>query len=176
MKRLIQSFFATLFLLVLSAALLAQQPTQADPSLLTLDTAFSYHAKSLDAVECRRRQRLSGARTGRQCKRALDIVRYDATSGARTIVLAAARLIPKKRASRSGNRALRFSAADSEEVLLFTILPGVWRSNTRVITGIRSEERQVTETWRRRQAFNLDVREVLARRKARRYVGKQPLR
>src|SRR6185436_10311410 len=79
------------FLLVLVPAL-AQQT---DPSLLTLDSVFTYRTKSLGPV--RWQQDGSGylaLEPSPTKKEAVDMVRYDAVSGERTVKVPAERLIP----------------------------------------------------------------------------------
>ena len=73
-----------LFALLIAAPLFAQQPVrQTDPSLLTLDTIFSYGAKSIGWHEWQANG--SGylmLEPSAASDKALDIVRYDAATGA----------------------------------------------------------------------------------------------
>src|SRR5215813_15577223 len=99
-----------LFALLIAAPLFAQQPTsqaanqaasrargqaarQTDPSLLSLDTIFSYRPQSLGWHQWQSDGggylMLEPAAAG---KGALDIVRYDAATGAKTILVSALNL------------------------------------------------------------------------------------
>ncbi|HXM34097.1 MAG TPA: DPP IV N-terminal domain-containing protein, partial [Pyrinomonadaceae bacterium] len=131
MKPLRQITAATLFLLLLAAALFAQQTAQTDSGRLTLDTIFTYTAKSLDAVEWQADGsgylELEPSADG---KAAVDIVRYEAASGARTILVSATKLVPQGSSSPIVIEQYDFSA-DGQKVLLFTNSARVWRSNTR---------------------------------------------
>lgn len=130
MRQLRQITSAALFLLLLTAALFAQQ-AQPDSGLLTLDTAFSYNANSLDAVEWQKDgSGYLALEPNADKKGAVDIVRYDATNGARTILVSAAKLVPQGASSALVIEHYEFSA-DGQKVLLFTNSARVWRSNTR---------------------------------------------
>ena len=59
-----------------------------------------------------------------------DIVRYDAATGARSILVAGARLTPPGRTSPLGINDYTWSA-DGRQLLLFTNTRRVWRQNTR---------------------------------------------
>jgi len=131
MKLLRQSIVATLLLLLLAASLFARQATQADPSRLSLDTIFSYQPQSLDEVQWQP----DGAgylalEPSAEKKGAIDIARYDAASGARTVLVSAAKLVPEGASSPIVIEQYDFSA-DGQKVLLFTNSARVWRSNTR---------------------------------------------
>jgi len=115
------------FLLVL-VPVLAQQT---DPSLLTLDSVFTYRTKSLGPV----RWQSDGSgylalEPSPTKKEAVDMVRYDAVSGERTVKVAAEKLTP---AGVSEPLAVEeFSlTADEQKILIFTNTARVWRSNTR---------------------------------------------
>ena len=131
MNRLRQVSTATLFLLLLAAILSAQQTVQSDPGRLTLDTIFSYSAKSLDAVEWQADgSGYLALEPAAEKKGSLEIARYDAATGARTILVSATRLIPAGESTPLAIEQYDFSA-DGQKVLLFTNSARVWRSNTR---------------------------------------------
>ena len=121
-----------LFALLLAAQVFAQQAArQADSSLLTLDTIFSYGARSLGWHQWQAdgsgylMLEPSSANRG-----ALDLVRYDAASGARTVLVAAQSLIPAGAPSPLVIEEFTLSA-DNKRLLIFTNSARVWRSNTR---------------------------------------------
>lgn len=121
-----------LFVLLLAAPLFAQQPAQqADPSLLTLNTIFSYAPKALGwhqwQADGSGYLMLEPSATG---KGTVDLVRYDAATGARTILVAAEKLIPSGAASPLTIEQFDLSA-DNQRLLIFTNSERVWRSNTR---------------------------------------------
>ena len=125
--------FALAVLAPLGGSLAAQQAATADSTLLTVDRIYAgaeFRGGSYGPLAW-----LSGGaayttleRTGTGAGR--DIVRYDAESGARTILVPAARLVPPGDSlpleieeyswSRDGNR-----------LLIFTNSAQVWRTNTR---------------------------------------------
>src|SRR5499426_1646415 len=85
-----------LFALLIAAPLLAQQPArQPDPNLLSLDTIFTYRPQLLGWHQWQSDGSgylmLEQSAAG---KGALDIVRYDAATGAKTILVAAQSLTP----------------------------------------------------------------------------------
>jgi dipeptidyl-peptidase-4 len=131
MKR-IRPAAALLVLLLIAAPLLAQQQssqTQAD--LLTLDTAFTYRPKSLDAVQWQ----ADGSgylmlESSPGQKEALDLVRYDAASGEKRIMVSAEKLVPAGATSPLTIERYDLSQ-DGQKLLLFTNSARVWRSNTR---------------------------------------------
>src|SRR5262249_2494565 len=85
-----------LLALLIAAPLFAQQAVrQTDPSLLTLDTIFSYGAKSIGWHQWQADG--SGYLMLEQSPasdQAVDIVRYDAATGAKTILVSARNLTP----------------------------------------------------------------------------------
>jgi len=115
------------FLLVL-VPVLAQQT---DPSLLTLDSVFTYRTKSLGPV---RWQENGGGYLALEPsptkKEAVDMVRYDAVSGERIVKVAAEKLIPAG-ASEPLSVEEFSQTADEQKILIFTNTARVWRSNTR---------------------------------------------
>ena len=114
-------------LLLLFIPVFAQQ----DPSQLTLDSVFTYRTRSLGPV---RWQNDGGGYLALEAsptkKEAVDLVRYDAATGARSVVVTAEKLIPTGK-----NEPLtieEFSlTTDEQKVLIFTNTARVWRSNTR---------------------------------------------
>src|SRR4026207_2332183 len=79
-------------LLLLILPVFAQQ---ADPSLLTLDSLFTYRTKFLGPVQWQNDGSVSLAREPSPTKKgSVDIVRYDVNSGERTVKVAAEKLMP----------------------------------------------------------------------------------
>src|SRR5262245_40117101 len=121
-----------LFALLIAAPLFAQQPArQTDPSLLSLDTIFTYRPQMLGWHQWQSDGggylMLEPAAAG---KGALDIVRYDAATGAKTILVSAQNLTPPGASSPLGIEQFDLSP-DGQRLLVFTNSQRVWRSNTR---------------------------------------------
>ncbi|MGH9939210.1 MAG: DPP IV N-terminal domain-containing protein, partial [Blastocatellia bacterium] len=125
-----------LFALLIAAPLFAQQPSreaarQPDPGLLSLDTIFSYGAKSLGWHQWQSdgsgylMLEMSAAGKG-----GLDIVRYDAATGAKSVLVSAQHLTPPGASSPLLIEQFDLSA-DGQRLLVFTNSVRVWRSNTR---------------------------------------------
>src|SRR5262245_62048283 len=115
------------FLLLLVPAL-AQQ---SDPSLLTLDSVFTYRTRTLGPV----RWQSDGSgylalEPSSTKKNAVDMIRYDAISGERTVRVAADKLIPPGSSEALGVEDFSLTS-DEQKVLIFTNTARVWRSNTR---------------------------------------------
>src|SRR5437899_12355779 len=94
MNRIRQITVAGLGLLIAAAVFAQQTARPADPGLLTLDTVFTYRAQSLEALQWQ--EDGSGylvlePAPGKE--NALNIVRYDAASGEKTILVSAERLL-----------------------------------------------------------------------------------
>lgn len=121
-----------LVVLLIATPLFAQQPArQADPSLLTLDTVFTYRPQALAEVEWQADgSGYLALESSPSKKDALDIVRYDAATGAKTILVAAEKLVPPGASSPLVVEQYDFSQ-DGQKLLLFTNSARVWRSNTR---------------------------------------------
>ncbi|HEY3025891.1 MAG TPA: DPP IV N-terminal domain-containing protein, partial [Pyrinomonadaceae bacterium] len=126
--------FLSSFLLVLlmAAQLCAQQQAQpAESGLVTLDSVFTYRAKSLNAVQWQADGKgyltLEPSASKRE---APDIVRYDAASGERTILISAENLVPPGASAALVVEEFEVSP-DGQKLLLFTNTARVWRSNTR---------------------------------------------
>src|SRR6266545_1614509 len=121
-----------LFALLVAAPLFAQQPArQTDASLLSLDTIFTYRPQSLGWHQWQSDGggylMLEPAAAG---KGALDIVRYDAATGAKTILVSAQNLTPPGASSPLVIEEFTLSD-DNQRLLIFTNSERVWRSNTR---------------------------------------------
>lgn len=127
--RLLSSFL----LVILFAAQFAaqQQPTSVESGLLTAESAFTYGAQSLNAVKWQADGAGYLALEPSASKRdAPDIVRYDAASGDRTILISAENLVPPGATAALAIEAFEPSP-DNQKILLFTNTARVWRSNTR---------------------------------------------
>ncbi len=118
--------------LLIATPIFAQQPArQAEPGLLTLDSVFTYFPQALNGVEWQKdgsgylALEPSASKTG-----ALDLVRTDAASGARSVIVAADKLIPQGASSPLVIEQYEFSE-DGQKILIFTNSERVWRSNTR---------------------------------------------
>src|SRR5499427_1809111 len=112
------------------AAQAQQTATQADPSTLTLDNVFTYRAQALNALkwEAGGKGYLVLEDSGKG--EAQDIVRYDAATGQRSILVAASKLVPTGAATPLVVEDFEVSP-DKQKILLFTNTARVWRSNTR---------------------------------------------
>lgn len=120
-----------LLVVLFVAPIFAQQAArQADQSLLTLDTIFSYGAKSLGWHQWQADGSGYLMLEPSQTKGALDLVRYDAASGARAILVSAQSLTPAGASSPLVIEEFTLSA-DNKRLLIFTNSARVWRSNTR---------------------------------------------
>ncbi|MBO0798058.1 MAG: DPP IV N-terminal domain-containing protein, partial [Blastocatellia bacterium] len=120
------------FLLLLATPLLAQQQTiQPGTDLLSLDTIFRYQPKSLAGIKwLADGSGYSMLEPSPGKNGSLDIVRYDAATGSRTILAPADKLVPPGASSPLMIEAYEFSQ-DGRKALLFTNSARVWRSNTR---------------------------------------------
>lgn len=104
---------------------------QTASGLLTVDTAFTYEAARLDAVRWQADgngylviEPASGKPGGS------DLVRYDAASGARTVLVPASKLLAPGSSAPLVFRQFDLSN-DEQSILIFTNTARVWRSNTR---------------------------------------------
>jgi dipeptidyl-peptidase 4 len=103
----------------------------ADPSLLTVDSIFTYRTKSLGPV--RWQENGSGylaLEPSPSRKEFVDIVRYDAVTGERTVKVSAEKLTPPGVSDPLAVEEFSLTA-DEQKVLIFTNTARVWRSNTR---------------------------------------------
>ena len=127
-----KSIVTTLLLLILAASITAQQTAQqSDPSLLTLDSIFTFQTLSLGPVQWQ--QDGSGYLALERPPDKNDvpeIVRYDALTGTRTIKVAANKLLPAGLNTPLTIEDFVFTP-DEQKVLMFTNSERVWRSNTR---------------------------------------------
>jgi dipeptidyl-peptidase-4 len=120
---------AAFILIALSARLSAQA---ADPSRLTLQRIFASRDFFGQRFGPARWQAAGDAYTTLELSvgGGTDIVRYDAASGARTVLVAAARLIPT-----GASEAIEIEdyswSPDGKRLLVFTNSQRVWRENTR---------------------------------------------
>jgi len=112
-------------------ATLAQQPVRTDQGLLSIDSLFSYRAAAPEELQWQADGSgylvLEPARTGLN---AVDIVRYDASTGSKTTLLPAAKLVPSGSNNPLVIEQFEFSS-DGRKALLFVNSARVWRSNTR---------------------------------------------
>src|ERR1044071_9544171 len=104
---------------------------QSDPSLLTLDSMFTYRISSLGPVQWQTDGcgylALEPSTTKREF---LDIVRYDLNTGDRTVKVSAEKLMPAGDAEPLGVEEFSLTP-DEQKLLIFTNSERVWRSNTR---------------------------------------------
>src|ERR1700741_1275984 len=126
MKRRIQSI--PIFLLLI-LPVFAQQ--QSDPSLLTVDSLFTYRTRSLGPVQWQN----DGScylvlQPSPTKKNFLDIVRYDVATGDRTIKVSAEKLTPAGATDPLSVEEFSMTG-DEQKILIFTESARVWRSNTR---------------------------------------------
>jgi dipeptidyl-peptidase-4 len=131
MNRIRPQTCSFLLVLLLSASTLARpQPAQGS-GLLTLDNVFTYQPKPLG--EIRWQQDGTGylaLEPSSSNNAALDIVRYEAATGNKTVLTPASKLIPKDGSAPIVIEQFDFSA-DESKLLIFTNSARVWRSNTR---------------------------------------------
>jgi dipeptidyl-peptidase-4 len=131
MNRIQRSPIVLLALLLVAPIFAQQAARQADASLLTLDTIFSYRAQSLGWHQWQ----ADGSgylmlEPSAASKDALDLVRYDAASGARSVLVSAQSLTPAGASTPLVIEEFILSD-DSKRLLIFTNSERVWRSNTR---------------------------------------------
>ncbi len=130
MHRFRQIILAMLLLSVGIAAYAQQAVAQTDPSTLTLDSIFTYRGEPLNALKWDADGKsylvLEPAGQGD----AQDIVRYDAVTGQKTILIGANKLTPTGASAPLVVEEFEIGP-DAHKVLLFTNTERVWRSNTR---------------------------------------------
>jgi dipeptidyl-peptidase 4 len=124
----------SLAVLVIAVPLAAQQATPPDSGLLTVERIFSGEFRSdffgpmrwlgNGTAYTTLERTTDSAATGR------DLVRYDAATGARTVLVASARLVPAGAAQPLGVEEYTWSD-DGTKLLIFTNSEQVWRQNTR---------------------------------------------
>src|SRR6185436_56159 len=126
MRRRIQ--LLPIFLLLI-LPVFAQQ--QSDPSLLTVDSLFTYRTRSLGPVQWQNDGSGYLALEPSPTKKDfLDIVRYDVATGDRTIKVSAEKLTPTGAAGPITVEEFSMTG-DEQKILIFTESARVWRSNTR---------------------------------------------
>jgi len=104
---------------------------QTDPSLLTVDSIFTYRTRSLGPVRWQEDGSGYIALEPSPTKTAaVDMVRYDALTGERTVKVSADKLTPA--GAPEPLSVEEFSVTpDEQKILIFTNTARVWRSNTR---------------------------------------------
>src|SRR5829696_788843 len=114
--------------LLLLLPVFAQQP---DPSLLTVDSLFTYRTRSLGPVQWQADgSGYLALEPSPGKKNFLDMVRYDVNTGARTVKVSAEKLTPAGAAEPLAIEEFSMTA-DEQKLLIFTNSARVWRSNTR---------------------------------------------
>ena len=125
-----------LLALLVAAPLFAQQPVrQPEPGQLILDTIFSYRPRSIGWHQWQSEGQTDGSgylmlEPSAANKDVSDLVRYDAATGARTVLVGADKLTPPGASSPLAIEEFTLSA-DNQRLLVFTNSQRVWRSNTR---------------------------------------------
>ncbi len=104
---------------------------QSDPSLLTLDSMFTYRTRPLGPVQWQTDgSGYLALEPSPTKKNFLDIVRYDVSTGERTVKVSAEKLTPAGAAEPLAVEEFSLTA-DEQKLLIFTNSERVWRSNTR---------------------------------------------
>src|SRR5215212_6282448 len=104
---------------------------QSDPSLLTLDSMFTYRVRPLGPVQWQTDgSGYLALEPSPAKKNFLDIVRYDLSTGERTVKVSTEKLTPAGAAEPLTVEEFSL-AADEQKLLVFTNSERVWRSNTR---------------------------------------------
>ncbi|HKR21036.1 MAG TPA: DPP IV N-terminal domain-containing protein, partial [Pyrinomonadaceae bacterium] len=120
---------APFILIALLLPVFAQQAV--DPSILTVDSIFTYRTRPLGPV--RWQDNGSGylaLEPSATRKDAVDLVRYDAATGERSVKVAAEKLMPQGATDSLGVEEFSMTG-DEQKLLIFTNTARVWRSNTR---------------------------------------------
>ena len=124
-----RKFLALPVILIALITVFAQQQT--DPTLLTVDSLFGYRTKPLGPVQWQSNgSGYLALEPSTTKKDAVDIVRYDAATGERSIKVPAEKLIPQGASAPLSIEEFTFTS-DEQKVLIFTESARVWRSNTR---------------------------------------------
>src|SRR5689334_11149134 len=114
---------------VLLLLILPVYAQQSDPSLLTVDSMFTYRTRPLGPVQWQ--DDGSGylaLEPSPSKKNFLDIVRYDVSNGDRTVKVSAEKLIPT---GATEPLSIEEFVITPDKLLIFTNSQRVWRSNTR---------------------------------------------
>ncbi len=132
-----QYFLITALWLLLSAtsfSALAQQTAPQAPAespLLTVDSLFTFRSRGLGPIQWQQDGNAYLALERSAAKKdSLDIVRYDAVTGERTIKVSAEKLMPAGASTPLGVEDFVLSP-DEQKLLIFTNSERVWRGNTR---------------------------------------------
>jgi dipeptidyl-peptidase 4 len=127
MQRRNKIFIIPVFLL-LFLPVFAQQ---SDPSLLTVDSIFTFRGKSLGPVQWQPDgSGYLALEPSPTRKDFVDIVRYDVNTGDRSVKVSAEKLTPTGASEPLAVEEFSLSA-DEQKLLIFTNSARVWRSNTR---------------------------------------------
>jgi dipeptidyl-peptidase-4 len=130
MKRM-RPLSALLIALLIASQISAQPRPVQQSDVITLDTLFTFHEKFLGPFEWERDGRgYLKLEPSPSAKGAVDIVRYDAESGQRRVVVSAEKLTPPGASSPLVVEQFDLSR-DGQRLLIFTNSKRVWRSNTR---------------------------------------------
>jgi dipeptidyl-peptidase-4 len=104
---------------------------QSDPSLINLDSLFTYRTRPLGPVQWQTDgSGYLALEPSPTKKNFLDIVRYDVSSGDRTVKVSTERLTPTGVAEPLAVEEFSLTS-DEQKLLIFTNSQRVWRSNTR---------------------------------------------
>lgn len=131
MKQNPRFLLGLLLLLVAIPAAAQQAPAPSDPTLLNVDSILTFQTRSLGPVQWQ--ENGSGylaLEPAPNHQGAVDIVRYDALSGERSIKVAADKLIPTGTQAPLVIEDFVFTPNETK-LLIFTNSARVWRSNTR---------------------------------------------
>ena len=120
-----------LFVLPIILLLLVPVLAQVDPSVLTVESMFTYRGKSLGPVWWQANgSGYLALEPSPTRKNFVDLVRYDAATGERSVKVAAEKLVPQGGANPLEVEEF-FLTDDESKLLVFTNTARVWRSNTR---------------------------------------------
>src|ERR1043165_3747098 len=104
---------------------------QSDPSLLTVDSMFTYRIRPLGPVQWQTDgSGYLALEPSPTKKNFLDIVRYDVSTGDRTVKVSAEKLTPAGATDPLSVEEFSLTP-DEQKLLIFTNSERVWRSNTR---------------------------------------------
>ncbi|HEU5458969.1 MAG TPA: DPP IV N-terminal domain-containing protein, partial [Pyrinomonadaceae bacterium] len=116
---------------VLLLLILPVYAQQTDPTLLTVDSLFTYRTRPLGPVQWQTDGTgYFALEPAPNRKGSVDIVRYDVSTGDRTVKVSAEKLIPSGATNPLAVEEFSMTA-DEQKLLIFTNSARVWRSNTR---------------------------------------------
>jgi dipeptidyl-peptidase 4 len=115
------------FLLLITVTAFGQQT---DAGLLTVEATFTFDADRVDAVRWQADGSGYFVLEPTPGHTAASIIRYDAASGAKTVLVPAEKLVPAGTTTPLAIKSFDLSS-DEQSVLIFTNTARVWRSNTR---------------------------------------------